>query len=98
MVRNIMLMKVTDEGARDIKKAPERIQAGIKAFEAMGGKVLGFWATMGEYDYVAVGEAPNDEVSLAFVVGLSAQGTVRTVTCRAYTPEEFAACVQKMPG
>ena len=57
----IVLYKLTDQGIRDIKEAPQRIEEGTKALEAAGGKVIGFYSVMGEYDYVSIGEAPNDE-------------------------------------
>ncbi|MEW6569130.1 MAG: GYD domain-containing protein [Chloroflexota bacterium] len=93
----ILLMKLTDQGIKAIKDAPGRIEAGIKGFEAMGGKVLGFYTVMGEYDYVAVGEAPSDEVATTFALALGSQGNVRTTTLRAYTKEEFAEMVKKLP-
>ena len=93
----ITLYKLTDQGAKDIKNAPERIEAGIKAAEAMGGKVLGFYVTMGEYDYVAVAEGSSDEVAMTFLLGLNALGNVRTTTLKAFTKEEFAEIVKKLP-
>ena len=39
----ILLMKLTDQGVKAIKEAPARIEAGIKGWEAMGGKVKGFY-------------------------------------------------------
>jgi uncharacterized protein with GYD domain len=56
MVTYIVLMKLTDQGIKDIKNAPQRIEAAAKALEAMGGKMTGFYLTMGEYDYVVIGE------------------------------------------
>jgi uncharacterized protein with GYD domain len=97
MVRRILLMKLTDQGAKDIKSAPQRIEQGIKAFESMGGKMIGFYAVTGEYDYISIGEAPNDEVGMTFVMALSALGSVRTTTIQAFTTEEFAAMVKKLP-
>lgn len=93
----VVLMKLTDQGVKDIKNAPARIEAGIKAWEALGGKLIGFYSVMGEYDYVAVGEGPSDEVATTFALGLGSLGNVRTTTLRAYTAEEFAAIVQKLP-
>ena len=93
----VILMKLTDQGAKTIKDAPGRIEAGIKAFEKMGGKVIGFYAVMGEYDYVAVGEASSDEVATTFALALGTHGNVRTTTLRAYTKEEFPAIVKKLP-
>jgi uncharacterized protein with GYD domain len=60
----VTLMKLTDEGVRGIKDAPKRIEEGIKGLEAAGGKLLGFYVVMGEYDYVGIAEAPSDEVAM----------------------------------
>ena len=97
MPNYVILMKLTDQGAKSIKDAPGRVEAGIKAFEKMGGKVIGFYVVMGEYDYVAVGEAPSDEVATTFALALGSLGNVKTTTLRAYTTEEFTAMVKKLP-
>jgi uncharacterized protein with GYD domain len=93
----VTLMKLTDQGAKTIKEAPTRLQAGINAWESMGGKVLGVYASMDEYDYITIGEAPNDEIMLTFRMAISALGTVRMETMRVFPLAEFAAIVQKLP-
>jgi uncharacterized protein with GYD domain len=93
----ITLMKLTDQGIKDIKEAPQRIEEGIKTFEAMGGKLIGFWTVMGEYDYVAVAEGPSDELAMTFNLGLGAGGNVRTTTLKAFTTEELAEMIKKLP-
>ena len=93
----INLMKLTDQGAKAIKDAPGRLEAGIKAFEKMGGKMIGFYVVMGEYDYVAIGEAPSDEVAMTFALAVSSLGNVRTMGLKAFTKDEFAAMVKKLP-
>jgi len=90
-------MNLTTKGVADIKAAPARIDEGVKAFEAMGGKMLSFHVTMGAYDYVAVGEAPSDEAAAAFAMALTAKGYVTTSSMRAFTRDEFAALVGKLP-
>ena len=97
MATYVILMNLTDQGVRDIKKAPERIEQGIKAFEQMGGKLVGFYTLMGEFDYLAIGEAPSEEIATAFVLALGAQGNVRTTTLRAFTKEEIADIIKKLP-
>jgi uncharacterized protein with GYD domain len=97
MVRKIILMKLTDQGVKDIKNAPQRIEQGLSTFEKMGGKVIGFYAVTGEYDYIAIGESPSEEVGMVFAMGLSALGNLRTTTIDAYTKEEFAEMVKKLP-
>jgi uncharacterized protein with GYD domain len=37
----VILMKLTEQGAKAIKEAPARIDAGIEGWEAMGGKITG---------------------------------------------------------
>jgi len=97
MVRMVLLMKLTEQGAKDIKGAPQRIEQALQTVEKIGGKMLGFYAVTGEYDYIAIGEMPSDEVGMTFVVGLSALGNVKVTTCRAYTQQEFAAIVGNLP-
>lgn len=93
----ISLMKLTDEGVRNIKEAPQRVANAIKTLEAMGGKLIGMYSVMGEYDYVGIAEVPNDEAAMAFLLGLGALGTVRTTTLKAFNMQEFAAILGKLP-
>jgi uncharacterized protein with GYD domain len=93
----VLLMNLTTEGARAAKDIPARIDEGIKAFESMGGKITSFHVTMGPYDYVAVGEAPADEVAAAFALALASRGFVTTTTMKAFTPQQIGAIVSKLP-
>jgi len=52
---------------------------------------------MGEYDYVGIGEVPNDETAVALALALGSQGNARTTTLKAFTKEEFAEIVKKLP-
>ena len=89
----VMLMKLTAQGASEIKAAPARIDEGVKAFEEMGGKMYSFHVTMGPYDYVAIGEAATDEAAAAFALALTSQGYVATTTMRAFTRDQFKKIV-----
>jgi uncharacterized protein with GYD domain len=93
----VYMMKLTEQGAKAIKEAPGRIEAGIKGLEAMGGKLSDFFVVMGEYDYIGFGEAPSDEVAAAFSLALSSLGNVKVTTLKAFTRAEFAAMVKKLP-
>ncbi|MCG6983178.1 MAG: GYD domain-containing protein [Deltaproteobacteria bacterium] len=93
----ICLHKLTDQGIKNIKDAPQRIEEDIKAAEAAGGKVLGVYTVLGEYDFVSIGEFPNDETALTLGLALGAQGNVRTTSLKAFTKEEFAEIVKKLP-
>ena len=45
----IGLYNLTDQGIKNIKESPGRIEEGIKGAEAMGAKIIGFYSVMGEY-------------------------------------------------
>ncbi len=93
----VILMNLTGQGIKEIKDAPKRIQEGFNAVEAMGGKVKDFYVVMGEYDYVGIGEFPNDETAVAFALALGSQGNVKTTTLKAFSTEEFSEIVKKLP-
>lgn len=93
----VTLYKWTDQGIKNVKQAPERMKAAVKNSEAMGGKILGLYVTLGEYDLVAVSEWPSEEAAMAMNLTQSAQGNVRTTTLKAFTPAEFGEIVKKLP-
>ena len=97
MAKYVTLYKFTDQGIRGIKSSPERIRQGTAAWEAMGGKLLGFYSTQGPYDYVAISEADDDEMAAAFALAMGAQGNVTTLTMRAFDTEEHERIVSKIP-
>ncbi len=85
----IILMKLTEEGIQTLKDGPARVQESKKLMEEMGGILTGFYLTMGEYDFIAVSEVPNDEVAGAIVLALNATKFVRTTTLKAFTMDEY---------
>ncbi len=92
----VTLFKWTEQGVQDVKNAPARFEASKKLTESMGGKVLGLYVTMGEYDIVAVTEGPSDEVASAIALSIASKGNAKTVTMRAFTEKEFSGIVKKV--
>ena len=45
----------------------------MKLWESMGGSVLGMYMTMGDFDFVAIGEGPDDQAAAAFALALGAR-------------------------
>ncbi len=93
----VHLYKWTEQGIKTVKEAPARIEASIKAVEKVGGKVLGVYLTMGEYDLVAISQGPNDEAAAALLLAQAMQGTVRSTTLKAFTVDEFKEVLKKIP-
>lgn len=93
----IGLMKLTHQGSKDIANAPALIENAIKLYQKMGGKVIGVYMVMGEYDYITIGECPSDEIQSAFALALSALGNVKTTTVKAFTAKEIPAILNMLP-
>lgn len=93
----ILLAKLTDQGSKDIHNAQARVEEAVKLYQKMGGKVIGVYLVMGEYDYIAVGECPSDEVAAAYSLGLSSQGNVKTTTLKAFSMKEIPAVLKNLP-
>jgi uncharacterized protein with GYD domain len=97
MPKYVSLMKLTDQGIRNVKDLPERLAESERAMEAMGSKLLAFYVVMGEWDYVAVSEGPDDETAMTFLLGLGSQGNVRTTTMKAFDMEAVGEMLKRLP-
>lgn len=96
MVTYILLMKLTDRGIREISQAPKRIEEATTLFKEMGGEVIVFFPVMGEYDYVAVGDVPDDKTAIKFVLQLGARGFVRNTLLKAIPMDLFTRFVEQI--
>lgn len=93
----LILGNYTQQGIEKIKEGPARIEAVRRAIEAAGGKMVGWYLTLGRYDFVVITQAPDSATATALLLATGAQGNVRTETLRAFTEAEFKAIVAKMP-
>ena len=83
----IMLSTLTSEGLMTIKKKPDRITE-------VGVTVKGQWAVLGEYDFVNLVEAPDNETVARASVEIGSRGSVSMVTMPAIPVEEFIASLK----
>jgi len=92
----ISLVKWTDQGIRNVKDSPQRLDTFKKGVQAAGGKVTGFYLTMGRYDMVTIVEAPSDEVTAAMVLSIGRLGNVRTETLKAFPEDQYLGIIAKV--
>jgi uncharacterized protein with GYD domain len=93
----ILLISYTDQGIKNFKQSPARLDAARKAAEAVGGKLKEWYLVMGQYDAVIVAEAPNDEAMSRVSLGIAALGNVRMQTLSAFTESEYRKLAASMP-
>jgi uncharacterized protein with GYD domain len=85
----IMLTRLTSDGVKTIKDNPGRVHEVTREVEQLGVKVLDQWATLGEYDFVSVVEAPDEKAMAKLSIEMGSRGTVMNETLTAIEVEEF---------
>jgi len=82
MPHYIVLVNWTDQGIRNVKDSPKRVEDFKNSVEKAGGKLIDLYYTMGQYDSVAILEAPNDETAMSILLASGSLGNIRTVTLK----------------
>jgi uncharacterized protein with GYD domain len=73
-----------------VEHSQDRAKAVADLFEHAGGKLLAFYLTFGEYDWLSVAELPNAETNLSVLLaGISKETVSEVKTTLAVTPEAF---------
>jgi uncharacterized protein with GYD domain len=85
----IMLTNLTADGVKTLKNNPSRVHEVNKEVEQLGVKVLNQWATLGQYDFVSVVEAPDEATMAKVSVELGSRGTTSNETLTAIDAKQF---------
>jgi uncharacterized protein with GYD domain len=93
----ITLINFTEQGVKEAKNTVSRARAAEKLIEANGGRKIGVWWTLGQYDLVFISEGPDDETLTRVLLQIGMQGNVRTTTMRAFSEEEMERIVAGLP-
>ena len=80
MARYLMLTSLTEKGRQTLNANPARLREVNRDVEALGAKVLHQWASLGEYDFVNVVEAPDELTMAKLSLELGARGSVKFQT------------------
>jgi uncharacterized protein with GYD domain len=86
----VMLTNLTAEGVQTLKNNPSRVSEVNKEVEQLGVKVKDQWATLGQYDFITIVEAPDDATMAKVSVELGSRGTMSSQTLSAMPTEELA--------
>ena len=89
MPHYVTLLRYTQQGIAKVKESPARLDVARKAAEKAGGKIHGWYLTMGQYDAVFISEFPDDETSARFALSVGSLGNVSTETLKAFTEPEY---------
>ncbi len=73
----LMLTTLTEKGVQTLKSNPARLREVNHDVEEIGARVLHQWASLGEYDFVNIVEAPDDLTIARVSVALGARGSAK---------------------
>lgn len=90
----MILCNLTDQGARTMRDLPTRLENARSTFRKLGADLKQIYFAMGEYDYVVIAEAPDDETITRVSLAVSSQGNVRTNSFRVFTEQEALALTE----
>src|SRR3974377_1818566 len=89
----VTLVRYTPQGISKIKESPARLDGARKAAEKVGGKIHGWYLTMGQYDALLISEFPSDEAGAKYLLSVGALGNISTETLKAFTEAEYRSIV-----
>ena len=95
MASYILLATYSEQGLKGIKDTVKRTES-VRDMAKKAGLTMkeSYW-TLGQYDVVAVFEAPDDEAMTAFALSVARLGNVKTQTLRAFSGKEMSAILSK---
>jgi uncharacterized protein with GYD domain len=90
MARYVVLYQFTAEGARNIRDSVKRAGMIRQQNARRGFKISDVFWTQGQYDMVAVVEAPDEEAMMGAMLNVVSAGNVRSTTMRAFDATEMS--------
>ena len=90
----ILLSTLTVQGVQTLKSNPERLRQVNQDVEELGCRVLHQWATLGEFDFVNVVDAPDVETIARVSIALGARGSTKIVTLPALDVDAFLQSIE----
>jgi len=89
MVTYLMLLNWTDQGIKNVKDSPKRLDGVKKLAKDLGGEVKSFYMTLWAYDLVLIVDMPNNDKLASLALKLGSLGNVRSTTLRAFPEEDY---------
>ncbi len=89
----VMLSTLTPEGVQTLKNNPQRIREVNKEIEQLGATVKAQWATLGQFDFVNVVEAPDETTIAKVSMELGSRGTAKYETLTAIPIDDFISAI-----
>ncbi len=91
-----ILANWTEQGIKAVKTSPKRLRAAKRLAKDCGVKFRSYHMTLGQYDAIAIVDAPDDEAVVRFALALGSAGNVRTTTLKGFTEQEYRKIIESL--
>ena len=96
MANYIMLGNFTEQGIKNVKETIQRVEAFKDMAEKAGVTVKEVFWCHGQFDTVAILDAPSTEAASALTLSVASLGNIRTQLRRAFTEDDMKGILAKM--
>ncbi len=96
MIRYMAIIQYTQQGIAAIDRSPDRARAFCQQVESAGGRVIGQYWAIGEFDGCVLFEVPDQSIATRLLLGLAKAGNVRTRTVQLLDATEFEQAVRDL--
>lgn len=96
MATYIVLTNFTQQGIHNVNDTTKRADAFKTLAKSHGATVREIFWTLGQYDIIAIVDAPDDETATALGLTLGKAGNLRSQTLRAFNKAEMDAILAKV--
>lgn len=97
MPRYVQLINYTQEGIEQFEDVPELNQQARELANEMGGKIVDFYVTLGQYDAIAVVDVPDAKTVATGTITMAQTGTIQTETLRAFDEDDVEDIIESLP-
>jgi len=97
MLTFILLGRLTNLALDQAREFQERDKRAAEIIQKAGGKLISLYYTFGQYDFVAIIEAPSQDVMTMILFEIGRFSTVSSETLMAMTPDQLYQVVEKLP-
>jgi uncharacterized protein with GYD domain len=92
----VMLFNFTDQGIRNVKDINTRVEPIRDLATSLNVTVKNLFWTLGQYDMVAIIDAPDEITATALGLSIGQAGNMRTPTLRAFSQAQIGPILNKI--
>src|SRR3974377_1067523 len=89
----------TSDAVKEMWQKPKNVEeAGAKLFKSVGGRLIGWYLTFGHYDWMAIGEFPDEKAAASAILAAAGGGSLSDIETTIAMTAKDARAPFESPG